>query len=126
MTQKETKTTTLKEKQAIFIQSYIDNMGHITKACEDSGIVRATYYRWLKKAKFKKAYDNALEEHNDLIFQRILKIAMESDKDMLKFWARTQMKHRGFVEKQQIEIEGSIALLTKEEREKTIKRLLGK
>lgn len=126
MSQKDTKIVRLKQKQQLFVEAYIDNAGNISKACEDIGIVRKTYYRWLNKPAFKEMYDNAIEKHNDLIFQRILKLALESDKDMLKFWARTQMKHRGFVEKQQIEIEGSIALLTKEERAKTIKRLLGK
>ncbi len=126
MIQKETKTVPLKLKQQLFVKSYIDNGGNISKACEDIGIIRMTYYRWLRKPKFKEMYDDAIEKHNDLIFQRILKLALASDKDMLKFWAKTQMKHRGFVEKQEIEIEGSIALLTKKERQSTIKRLLGK
>ena len=126
MTQCNPETIPLKEKQARFLQSYIDNLGHITKACEDAGIGRKTYYRWMKKPNFKEKFDETLETHNDLIFQRILRIAMESDKDMLKFWAKTQMKHRGFVEKQEIEVGGEIALLTKEERESTIRRLLRK
>jgi len=103
MPQNTTKKVPLKEKQKSFIEAYIKHMGNISQACEDVGVDRSTYYRWMKKPRFKIIFNMALEQHNDLIFQRILNLALKEDKDMLKFWAKTQMRHRGFVEKQEIE-----------------------
>jgi len=36
-----------------------------------------------------------MEHFNDSVQRRILKLAMKDDKDMLKFWAKNLMKHRG-------------------------------
>jgi len=108
MEQNDTNKKPLKQKHLDFVKSYIDNGGNISAACEEVGIERKTYYRWMKKRNFQSMYSEAIEKHNDLIYQRILKLALESDKDMLKFWAKTQMRHRGFVEKQEIEHTGKI------------------
>ncbi len=116
MEQNDTKPAPSRERQKAFIESYIKNMGNISKACEEIGIIRTTYYRWMKKPRFREMYDMALERHNDLIFQRILNLALKEDKDMLKFWAKTQMKHRGFIEKTEMEHSGEIRKLIIEER----------
>jgi len=47
-----------------------------------------------------------MEHFNDSVQRRILKLAMKDDKDMLKFWAKNLMKHRGWVERQEIEHSG--------------------
>ena len=125
MEQNGTEKTPIKQKYLVFTKAYLDNKGNISEACDDAGIGRTTFYRWMKKHNFQVLFQEATEKHNDLIFQRILKLALESDKDMLKFWAKTQMRHRGFIEKQEIEHMGKVEFLTKEEREKEIKRLLG-
>ena len=83
-------------------------MGHISKACKKVGINRWTYYDWLKKSEFKQALDEAVEGHNDIIHKNILEMAQNKDKDMMKFWAKTQMKHRGFIETQHLEHSGTI------------------
>lgn len=103
-----TKKPVLKRKQRLFIEEYIRQMGHITSACKEVSISRETYYAWLKIPVFKAAFDDAIETHNDAVFQRILGLALQSDKDMLKLWAKTQMKHRGFIEKQEVEHSGNI------------------
>lgn len=89
-----------------FIEAYIRKMGNISKACEEIGIDRKTFYNWLKEPKFKEMYDNAIKKHNDLIYSKIYHIAAQGDKDMMKFWAKTQMKDRGFTEKQELEHSG--------------------
>lgn len=104
MEQNDTKKVTLKDKKLNFLHSYIEKMGNISQACEDVGISRKTYYRWMKVSKFRDEFNVALEKHNDLIFQRILNLALKEDKDMLKFWAKTQMRHRGFVERQELDV----------------------
>lgn len=64
-------------------------MSNITKTCEDVSMDRMTCYCWVKIEKFQREMDEGVETHDDLVFQRILKSSLESDKEMLKFWAKT-------------------------------------
>lgn len=102
------KHTKLKPNQVKFLAAYLRNKGNVTKACEIAGVKsRSTYHDWLQTEVFKTAMDSTIESHNDMVFQRILTMALSLDKDMLKFWAKNQMKHRGFVEKTEIEQVGA-------------------
>ena len=107
--QKPTKTRIkpLKPKQLKFIEEFITNMGHITDACKEVGINRATYYAWMNDEKFKEAFDNAMEHFHDSVQRRILRLAMKDNERMLMFWAKNQMKHRGWVEKSEVEVTGN-------------------
>ena len=88
----------LKLKQKRFIEAYIGTLGHITHACEKAKINRGTYYLWMASEPFKSAFQDAVEQHNDAVQSIILGLALNRDKEMLKFWAKTQMKNRGFTE----------------------------
>jgi len=107
--QKPTKTRIkpLKVKQVKFIEEFIKNMGHITDACKEIGINRATYYDWMQTEKFKEAFNDAMEHFHDSVQRRILRLAMKDNERMLMFWAKNQMKHRGWVEKSEVEVTGS-------------------
>ena len=111
-------------KKNRFIEAYLRNKGHITEACKEAEINRGTYYGWMKDESFVKLFNESLESFHDEVQRRILKLAMNDDKDMLKFWAKTQMRHRGFGDKQEIELSGKIDTLSKEQIEEEIKRLL--
>ena len=111
MAEKEKKVTKLSrtEKKLNFIDSYIRNKGNITKACQEVGISRMAFYKWMRETKFKEMFANAISQHNDVIYERIYSLAESGDKDMLKFWAKTQMKDWGFTEKQELEHSGEVA-----------------
>lgn len=107
---KTTKKGILKPKQIKFLKLYIKNLGHITNACKEVDIERSTYYDWMKDEFFLEKFNDSNEHFNDSVMRRILSFALKNDKDMLKFWAKTQMKHRGFIENQRLEIEHSGSL----------------
>ena len=51
---KNSKLSTIKLKK-LFLKEYVKNLGRITDTCEDVGICRDTYYKWmLNDPKFKK------------------------------------------------------------------------
>lgn len=114
----------LKNKQKAFLAAYIEHKGHITNACKDAEINRKTYYDWMKEPFFAEKFDEALEIFNDTIETNIRMMAVGMDRDMLKFWAKHQMRHRGFNEKQEIELSGTVNSLSPGEIEEEIKRLL--
>ena len=95
-------------KKAKFIEAYIKKLGNISKACKEMSINRTTFYNWLKEPDFKQLFEDAIESQNDMVFARIFKKTLEEDKDMLKFWAKTQMKHRGFTEQRNINLSGEV------------------
>jgi len=100
-------------KQKLFIDTYLTNFGNITLACQKANIGRRTFYNWCKENKFKDMLEAAIEQHNDVISQKIYSMAAEGDKDLLKFWAKTQMKHRGFIEVHRLEHSGELDLPVK-------------
>ena len=103
--QKLTKKKGLKQKQKVFIEKFIEELGNITKACKKAGIKRQTFYNWKRDELFVVKFQEAIDEHDDGVQQRILKLAMEQDKEMLKFWAVNKMRHRGFGERLDIKAE---------------------
>ena len=103
--QKPTKKDRLTPKQKKFLEVFIKKMGHITDTCKEVKIDRGTYYDWMEKELFKRKLDEEMEHFNDSVQRRILKLAMKDDRDMLKFWAKNLMKHRGFVEKSESLVE---------------------
>ena len=106
--QNSTKKLRLIPKQKLFLETFIKKMGHITDTCKEIKIDRKTYYNWLESDVFKNKLDESMEHFNDSVQRRILKLAMKDDKDMLKFWAKNLMKHRGWVERQEIEHSGEM------------------
>jgi predicted DNA-binding protein YlxM (UPF0122 family) len=111
---KVTRELTTNQKQKLFIDEYIKNKANVGKTCEAIGISRECYYKWLKKANFKHMIDEAFEELNDVIQTKIYTMAEDGHPKLLEFWAKTIMKHRGFVERTEIVNSGRIEISTEE------------
>lgn len=87
-------------KQQVFIQYFVQSLGHIDKACKAAGIARSTYHHWYATdSNFKEQLLSNIEAINDNIEQVIVARALKGDNQLLIFWAKTKMKHRGFVER---------------------------
>lgn len=103
------KNTKKWKHQQLFLDEYFKNLGDITKACETIGITRQSYYKWLKEdPKFVEELNEKKEGFNDKIRRQIISFALKGDKQLLMFWAKTQMKHEGFVERTETEISGKL------------------
>ncbi|MDD3585637.1 MAG: hypothetical protein PHQ75_00515 [Thermoguttaceae bacterium] len=57
----------LSMKQVKFIKAFVEVFGHVTKACEKTGISRETYYEWIKSDAFKEAIAERIIQRNDQI-----------------------------------------------------------
>jgi len=105
-----TKRPSKKSRQAMFLDLYLENRGHVGRICKQIGIDRATYYLWTKEPKFAEKLNNLIEFINDSVEDRILQEIDKGEKELIKLWAKTKMKHRGFVEKTEIEHKGDQSL----------------
>ena len=91
-----------KDKKA-FLEILKNNGGIVAGACRSANIARVTYYKWHDEDKeFAEKADDVKEQQKDycegMIFQRI---RAGSDR-MIIFYAQTQMRDRGYGNKQEI------------------------
>lgn len=93
-------------KKQEFIKHYVDTFGNITKTCNKVGISRTTFYNWMQNDENFKADIEAsepLEQALDFAEHHLMKRIKEGSDTCLIFFLKTKGKHRGYIEKQQIE-----------------------
>ncbi len=77
--------------------------GNVTKIADKLGCTRENVYRLRHKwAKFDKAIVDEKDKFKDLIETTIEDEAINGNTTMLIFYAKTQMKDRGYVERQEV------------------------
>ena len=86
--------------------------GVVTQACQKAQVSRAQFYRW-KDAddKFRKECDDIQEAAVDYVESQLFKQIEEGNITGQIFYLKTKGKHRGYIEKTQIQQEttGSIS-----------------
>lgn len=79
------------------------NSGIVASSCKAAGISRFTFYDWCKKdPEFKEKVEDVMELQKDFAEALILKKMKDGDTTMLIFYAKTKMKDRGYVERQEV------------------------
>jgi hypothetical protein len=122
------------EKKAI-LESLEAHYGIVTDACKKIGLARSTFYNWLKTdSSFKAAVDEIQEVALDFVegklFERIngvmmgsydqegeLKIYQERPSDQaIALYLKTKGKKRGYVERQELAVEGQLGITWNEQK----------
>lgn len=77
--------------------------GIVASACKAAGISRYTFYEWKKTdPDFAEKVEDVMELQKDFCESLILKKMKEGDTSMIIFYAKTKMKDRGYVERQEV------------------------
>ncbi len=104
-----TNATTLariEESKKKMLEALNETMGIVSVACKRIGIVRSTHYEWYKNdPEYKEAVDDIKEYRNDFVESMIIKKIKDGDTTMTIFYAKTQMKERGYSER--VEVTGA-------------------
>lgn len=104
-------------KKELVIETLKESFGNISKACKAVGISRGTFYNWQEAdAEFKEATENiseyVIDEVENALFDQIKNGATAAT----IFYLKTKGKHRGYVEKTEIdqktEMSGSLETKT--------------
>lgn len=91
-----------KDKAAL-LEALSNNCGIVSASCKAAGISRATFYEWYNDdEEFAEKVDDIKELQKDLCEALILKKMKEGDTTMIIFYAKTQMKDRGYSERREI------------------------
>lgn len=81
--------------------------GNKTVVAQRLGISRSTVYEYVKRwDEVAEAFHEAKEGEKDFVESQILKRIVEGSDTMTIFYAKTQMKDRGYVERTEIDVRG--------------------
>jgi cytoplasmic iron level regulating protein YaaA (DUF328/UPF0246 family) len=93
-----------KKKKEQFLEVLKSNGNNISKACDAIGINRGTYYFWKESDKeFAQMCADMDEVIIDLVESSLMKRIKDGDTTATIFFLKTKGKHRGYVEKTQVE-----------------------
>lgn len=85
------------------LQALANTSGIVSSACKAANVSRMTYYRWYNEdPDFREKADDIKELQKDFAESLILKKMKEGDTTMIIFYAKTQMKDRGYTERKEI------------------------
>ena len=97
-------------KKDNFLKALKNNLGNISQACKSSKISRQTYYRWVDDdVEFEEQCKNVEESLLDLAENRLLEKIDKYDTTSIIFFLKTKGKKRGYVEKQEFELQKPIS-----------------
>ena len=106
MSEKKTKGTLQSEthKKAL-LQALKGSLGIVTAACDEAGVSRVTYYRWLADdPEFKAAVEDVAEVALDFAEHALHKQIKEGVPSSTMFYLKTKGKARGYVERSEVEV----------------------
>lgn len=103
----------MEAKKETFVKILIESFGNISKACKSIGITRRTYYNWLEKdLEFKQEVDSIEEYVVDEVENHLFDQIRDGSTAATIFYLKTKGKHRGYVEKQEIDNKSSDGSMT--------------
>ena len=106
---------TLKKKAAM-LYALEFHMGLVSPACKSVGIGRKTHYEWMKKDPgYAEVVEDILEGTFDFVEGAMLKKIKAGSETMQIWYSKTKMRHRGFVEHQEIEVTNKPAFIVSPE-----------
>lgn len=93
----------LKEKKKLFLECFEKRLGIVSRSCEDAGISRQTYYRWMEQdKKFNERVTDILEKQIDFVENQLISNIQDGDTTAIIFYLKTKGKKRGYIERQEI------------------------
>lgn len=103
----------LTKKQQLMIESLKSNACNISQACKSANISRQTHYDWIDKSdNYKKEYNDVVESLIDFAESALMRQIKEGIVPSTIFFLKTRGKSRGYVERQEIdmEVDGDMSL----------------
>lgn len=93
-----------RRKQAM-IKALKLTLGNVQEACAQIKINRSTHYDWYKNDEgYREQVDEVREEIFDFVESKIYKLIKQENVAMIIFFAKTRMKERGYIERQEIQV----------------------
>jgi len=98
-------------KKSALLNAYIASFGNVTQSCKAVDLSRETFYRWRKEDKeFDQAIRDAepAERFLDFLESKLVDKINNGDTTSIIFALKTKGKKRGYIERQEIQMDGAI------------------
>ena len=96
---------TIQHKKKQFLELLEKNTLHIGNTCKALNVERGWYYRNIDKdPEFREQCESVKESFIDTVESYLFKNIQKGDTTSIIFFLKTRAKHRGYIEKEQIEI----------------------
>ena len=93
-------------KKAAMLKALEKSLGIVSTACKMVDISRQTHYAWLKAdEEYKKAVDSIQDGVLDFAESHLYKLVKEGNPAATIFFLKTKGKKRGYIERQEIEVQ---------------------
>lgn len=97
----------LTKKQTRMIEALHKCLGNITQAAKMTGIHRTLHYKWKDMSpEYAAAVENIDEEVIDYVENQLFRNIENLDRTSIIFFLKCKAKHRGYIDKQIVEVEG--------------------
>ena len=91
------------------IMAINSSRGFVTEAADKLGVSRQTFYTYLKRfATAQQALENARERRHEMVENKLMSLIAQGNITAIIFYLKTQCKHLGYVERQEIQHEGKL------------------
>lgn len=106
MPRKELLSTTA--TKTAMLEALEKSLGIVTTACQSVGIDRATHYRWLQSdPQYKASVESIADKTLDFAETHLHALIKDKNPAAVIFYLKTKGKGRGYVERQEIEVQES-------------------
>lgn len=96
-------------KKKAMLEALEKSLGIVTTACKHVGVSRRTYYNWLATDEvFKKAVNDIGDIALDFAESKLYELIKEANVAATLFYLKTKGKHRGYIERQELAVDGNI------------------
>jgi ACT domain-containing protein len=103
------KTNKIQQTKKALIEALTQTLGVATSACKIVGVDRTTFYKYIKDdPQFAEQVKDVQEVAIDFAESKLYEQIKESNTTATIFYLKTKAKHRGYVEKQEIQHSGEI------------------
>ena len=81
------------------------NLGIVSTSCINVKVSRATHYRWIKEDhEYKQRVSEINEFAIDFVESQLYEKIKQLDTASIIFYLKSKAKHRGYIERQQVEV----------------------
>ena len=85
------------------IEAINSGRGFVTEAADKLGVSRQTFYTYLKRfATAQQALENARERRHEMVENKLMSLIAQGNITAIIFYLKTQCKHLGYVERQEV------------------------
>jgi hypothetical protein len=96
-------------KKRAMIKALEASLGIVTTACKNAKVSRRTYYNWLKEDEaFKEAVEDIHNISLDFAESKLYDLIKDDNVTATIFYLKTRGKKRGYIERQELSVEGEV------------------